>query len=172
MKTTLLLLLGCVLLVSCAPPPPDVAAVRKTIEAMEDKSEKDMVAGVFDSTLANYTDDAVSMPNYSPMLRGKKAIKDWYAQMMAMGMKFTKVDFVTTDVQVGAPYTYEIGTYTMTMEMGGMTPMTDEGKYLTVYELGKDGKWRIKVETWNTNTRPPMPEPPKMPEPEKKKTKK
>ncbi len=172
MKTALLLLLGCVLLVSCTPPPPDVAAVRKTIEAMAAKSAKDMMAGVFDSTLANYTDDAVSMPNNGPLQKGKPAIKAYYQQMAGMGMKFSKVDFVTTDVQVGLPYAYEIGTYTMTMEMGGMTPMTDEGKYLTVYELGKDGTWRIKAETWNTNTPPPMPEPPKSPEPEKMKAKK
>ena len=169
MKTAVLLVLGCVLLVSCAPPPPDVAAVRKTIEAMLDKAEKDMMAGTMDTTMAGYTDDAVSMPNYGPLLKGKPAIKAFYQQMMGMGMKFTKVDFVTTDVHVGGPYAYELGTYTMTMEMMGMPSMDDQGKYITVYELGKDGTWRIKVETWNTNRPPPMPEPPKMPEAGKKK---
>ncbi len=128
MKTALLLLLGCVLLVSCAPPPPDVAAVRKTIEAMTAKSAKDMMAGVFDTTLANYTDDAVSMPNNEPLQKGKPAIKAYYQQMMGMGMKFSKVDFVTIDVQVGLPYAYEVGTYTMTMEMAGMPSMDGPGQ--------------------------------------------
>jgi len=166
MKVTLLSLLACALLVSCTPPPPDVAEVRKSIEALTDKAEKDMMAGTMDSTMANYTDDAVSMPNNGPLLKGKKAIKEYYSQMMTMGMKFTRVEFVTTDVQVGGSYAYELGTYSMTMEMAGMPSMSDEGKYVTVYERGTDGTWRIKVETWNTNT--PMPEPPP-PEPAKKK---
>jgi ketosteroid isomerase-like protein len=169
MKTVLSLFLASIMLVSCTPPPPDVAEVRKTLEAMSEKSEKDMMAGIMDTTMANYTDDAVSMPNNGPMLKGKQALKQYYVQMMGMGMKFPKVDFVTADVMVGGMYAYEVGTYTMTMEMVGMPQMTDEGKYLTVYERGADGKWRIKVETWNTNMPMAMPEPPKMPEAGKKK---
>ena len=170
MKTALMLVLGALILVSCAPPPPDVAEVRKTIEAMVDKAEKDMMAGVTDMTMENYTDDAVSLPNNGPLLKGKQAIKEYYAKMMEIGVKFSNVDFVTTDVQVGGPFAYEIGTYVMTMEIPGMPePMTDEGKYITIYEHGKDGKWRVKVETWNTNREMPMPEPPKPPEAGKKK---
>jgi len=142
---------------SCAPPSPDVAQVRKTIEAMNDKSEKDMVSGVWDTTLATYADDAVSMPNFDPMSKGKKAIKAQYGRMMGSGMKFTKIDFTTTDVQVSGEYAYEIGTYTMTFEMPPMGQMTDEGKYLTVYQHDKDGSWKVKVETWNTNKQPAMP---------------
>jgi ketosteroid isomerase-like protein len=151
-----LLLLGLVLF-SCAPPQPDVAQVRKAIESMTAKSAKEMVQGVWDTTLANFTDDAVSMPNWGPMAKGKSAIREEYGKMMGAGMKFTKVDFTTTDVQVSGEYAYEIGTYTMTMEMSSMAPMTDEGKYLTVYQRAKDGSWKIKVETWNTNKEPAMP---------------
>jgi ketosteroid isomerase-like protein len=150
------LLLGLVL-VSCAPPPPDVASVRKTIEAMTEKTEKEMVAGVWDTTMATYTDDAVSMPNFEPMSKGKAAIKEQYRRMMGMGLKFTKVDFTTTDVQVSGEYAYELGTYTMTFEMPPMGQMSDEGKYVTVYQRGSDGSWKIKVETWNTNKQPTMP---------------
>lgn len=151
------LVLAALVVVSCAPPPPDVAALRKQIDEMMEKGEKDMVAGTMDTTLAQYTDDAVSMPNYGPMLKGKAAIKDYFIKMMSMGIKFTKVDFVTHDVMVGGKYVYETGTYSMTLQIPAMPEMTEEGKYLTVYELGSDGKLRIKVETWNTNTMPPMP---------------
>jgi ketosteroid isomerase-like protein len=156
MKVALLVLLALVV-VSCAPPPPDVAALRKQIDEMLTKGEKDMVAGTMDTTMTQYADDAVSMPNNGPMLKGKTAIKEYYAKSMAMGIKFTKVDFVTKDVQVGGKYVYELGTYTMTMQIPAMREMTDEGKYLTVYEIGADGKLMIKVETWNTNAMPPMP---------------
>jgi len=151
-----LFLLGLVMF-SCAPPKPDVAQVRKTIEAMNAKSAKEMLQGVWDTTMANFADDAVSMPNFGPMARGKKAIGEQYGKMMGSGMKVTKVDFVTADVQVSGDYAYEIGTYTMTFEMPSMAPMTEEGKYLTVYQRDKDGSWKVKVETWNTNREPPMP---------------
>ena len=58
----------------------------------------------------------VSMPNNGPMLKGKEAIKAYYGQMMAMGMKFSDVKFTTVDVSAGGQYVYEIGTYAMTMQ--------------------------------------------------------
>jgi hypothetical protein len=86
------------------------------------------------------------------------AIRAYYQQSMA-GVKFTNVQFTTVDVWVGGPYIYEVGTYNMTMIIGTMPEMSDKGKYLTVYERGKDGLLKIKAETWNTDTMPPMPEP-------------
>ena len=156
MKVTLPVLLA-LAIVSCAPPPPDVASLRKQIDALLEKGEKDMLANTIDTTLAQYADDAVSLPNNGPMLKGKAAIKEYYAKAMALGIKFTKVDSITQDVQVGGNYVYEVGTYTMTMQIPAMREMTEEGKYLTVYEIGTDGKLKIKVETWNGNATPPMP---------------
>ena len=157
MKRITPLLLLTLVLCSCAPKPPDVAQVRKAIEAMTAKSAQDMVAGTWDTTLANYTDDAVSMPDFMPMAKGKKAIKEEYSRMMGTGMKFIKVDFMTADVQVSGEYAYEIGTYTMTFDMPPMGQMTDVGKYVTVYQHAKDGSWKIKVETWNSDKAPPAP---------------
>ncbi|MGB2960627.1 MAG: DUF4440 domain-containing protein [Bacteroidota bacterium] len=152
------LLLCSLLLVSCAPPGPDVAEVRKTIEQMTDQMEQEMLTGVFDTTLARYTDDAISMPNFGLIARGKAEILASWKKMMEMDMKMTEVEFTVTDVDVSGKYAYEIGTYDMTYSVMGMPPMPDKGKYLTVWELGADGTWRIKVETYNTDTPLPMPE--------------
>ena len=152
-----ILVLG-LLLCSCSPAPhPDVAQVRKVIQAYNEKAQKEMVAGIMDTTMSMYTDDAVSMPNYEPMSKGKQAIKEQYRKMMAGGLKFTKVDFTTTDVQVSGDYAFEVGTYAMTFEMPPMGQISDEGKYVTVYQMAKDGSWKVKVETWNTNKMPSMP---------------
>jgi ketosteroid isomerase-like protein len=157
LKTVLVVAICGLLLASCSPPPPDVAKIRKEVEDLVQNSARDMVTGKMDSTLSQYADDPVSMPNNGPMLKGKPAIKAYFSQMMN-GLKFKSVTFTTTDVFVGGPYIYEIGTYAMTMTMGTMPEMSDKGKYLTVYERGKDGKLKIKAETWNTDTMPPMPE--------------
>lgn len=157
MKIIIPLMLCCLILVSCSPPPPDVAQVRKYIEDLTKKAEKEMLAGTIDTTLADYTDDAVSMPDHEPMIKGKSALKEHYHQMMKSGVKFTKVNFTTTDVQVSGLFAFEIGTFAMTVQMPGMPEISEEGKYLTVYERANDGSWKIKVETWNTNVPPPMP---------------
>lgn len=157
MKTLCAIALSTILLCSCAPQPPDVAQVRKAIEAMTEKSEKDILNGTIDSTMSQYTEDAISMPNFEPIIRGKDALKESYKKMVAMGMKFSKVEFTTTDVQVAGTLAYEIGTYDMVMQMPGMPDMPSSGKYLTVYERAADGSWKIKVETWNSDAMPSMP---------------
>ena len=155
-KKVIAVAVGCLLLASCSAPPADVAKIRKEVEGLGEKSSKDMMAGIYDTTLSQYADDAVSMPNNGPLLRGKPAIKAYFTQMMN-GLKFSSVNFTTTDVFAGGPYIYEIGTYAMTMTIPSMPEMSDKGKYITVYERGKDGKLKIKAETWNTDTMPPMP---------------
>lgn len=157
MMKMLPVLLCALVLCSCVPAKQDVAQVRKTIEAMTQKSAKDMLAGVTDTTLSQYTDDAVSMPNNGPLLRGKKAMKEYYGAMLTMGVKFLSVNFTTTDVIVNGPLACELGTYTMTFQIPGTGETTEVGKYMTLYEQASDGAWKIKADTWNTNVAPPAP---------------
>jgi ketosteroid isomerase-like protein len=161
MRTLLILSLSAVLYASCAKPvpPPDLPKIRAEVEALVAKSAADMLAGTIDTTLAQYAADPISLPNNGPMLRGKAAIKDYYGKMMSMGMTFSDVKFTTVDVSASGQYVYEVGTYAMTMNIPNMGSMTDQGKYLTVYEREGDGKLKIKVETWNTDVMPPMTEP-------------
>lgn len=159
MKRIALLAICAVLLCSCVAPKPDVAQVRKVIEEMTKKSEHDLLAGIVDTSLANYSEDAVSLPNNGPMLMGKEAIRSYTRQMLSLGTKFTNVKFVTTDVQTSGDLAYEIGTYAMTMQIPPGGEVAEEGKYLTVYEKAADGTWKIKVETFNINGKPPLPAP-------------
>jgi ketosteroid isomerase-like protein len=113
-----------------------------------------MIAGVWDSTMATYTDDAYSLPNSMPMAKGKAAIKESYRKMMASGMKFTKVDFKTLDVQAGGDQVVEVGTYAMSMDMPPIGAIHDTGKYVTVYTHMAGGALKVRVETWNSDSPP------------------
>lgn len=157
MKTILVTAACCVFLASCAPPAPDMEKVRADVQALLEKSEREMVAGTMDTTMSQYADDPLSLPNNGPLLRGKAAIRDYYSQMMAMGAKFTDVDFTTVEVMAGGQYVSDVGTYTMTIQIPGMPDIMDKGKYMTVYERMADGSLKIKAETWNTDSPPPMP---------------
>jgi len=156
MRTLLAVVLCSLLLASCSTPAPDLTKVRQEVEALIDKAEKDMVSGTMDTTMSQYADDAFSLPNNGPMLRGKEAIKNYFRQMMSTGVKFTDVNFTTVDVSAAGPYVYEVGTYTMTIQIPAMKDIADQGKYLTVYERAADGSLKIKAETWNTDVQPPM----------------
>lgn len=157
MKTFTLPLLIAVGLVSCAPPAPDAASDRKAIEEITQKAARDLLAGVWDTTLATYADDAVSMPHGAPMMKGKETIRAQMIRMMGMGMKFSKVVFTTLDVQVNGNSAFEIGTFDMTYAMGDAPVMNEGGKYLTVYERAADGSWKIKAETFNLDAPTPPP---------------
>jgi ketosteroid isomerase-like protein len=157
MKTLIPLLLSGLILSSCAPAPPDIATVRKDIEAINQKAIKEMLSGAMDTTYAQYTDDAISMPNNEPMIKGKEAFREYGRKMMAMGIKFTKVQFNSVDVQLSGQFAYEVGTYDMTFQMGSMPEVSEKGKYLTIYQHAPDGSWKTKVETWNSDAPMPMP---------------
>ena len=157
MKRLLVFVLLGLVSFACAPPQEDATAVRKQIEAMTEKAERDLIAGTWDSTLVHYTDDAVSMPDHEPIIRGKAALKKHSLEMLGMGMKFTKVEFTTTDVTVRGSLAFEIGTFAMTLDIPNVGVVDEQGKYLTIYEKVADGSWKIKVETWNTDKMPGMP---------------
>ncbi|MBK7259316.1 MAG: hypothetical protein IPI01_16225 [Ignavibacteriae bacterium] len=158
MRALALLTLTALLVASCSQEP-DHTKIKAEVDAFLAQATADMIAGTIDTTMTQYVDAPFSLPNNGPLLRSKAEIKDFFGQMMSMGMKFTSVKFTSIDVSAGGKYVYDIGTYEMTMEMPGMGTMTDKGKYINIYERGADGKLRIKAETWNNDTMPPMPEP-------------
>lgn len=142
----------CLALSSCMPP--DEKEVAQQLKKINADMAKEMVEGVFDSTLSRYVDECVSMPNNGPVLKGKQEIRAYYQQMMASGVKVTQADFKMLDVKVDRTYAVEIGEYTMTLEMPGMPAMPDTGKYMTVWSTRPDGDWKIKIEMWNSSRRP------------------
>lgn len=147
------------LLASCQPQT-DVAAVRKTIEEASAASAQAMLSNDIEKSVANYADNATSMPPNSEPLKGKEAIKAWTVEMSKMA-KMTDVKFGTVEVDASGSIAYEVGTYDMTMEMPGMGEMKDKGKYMAVWKKQADGSWKVHADIWNTNTPMQMPEMPK-----------
>ena len=73
--------------------------------------------------------------------------------MMESGMKITAFKSANTDLLVSGDFVIDIGTYeiTLTMPQMGDMPYTDNGKYMTVWEMQDDGSLKVIVETWNTD---------------------
>ena len=114
-----------------------------------------MVANDHEGILKWYADDVIQMPNYSPILRGIDALKEAQKKEEQSGVKFTAFTLETTDVLPAGDYFIEIGKYTLSMEIPEMGSMDDHGKYMTVWEK-RDGDWKIRADTWNTDNNPWM----------------
>jgi ketosteroid isomerase-like protein len=134
----------------------DTSELMKKIQVMNDESAKRMLSGDESSMWDMYTDNVISMPSYEPMLKGLDACKESYKKMKESGMKFTAFKSTVTDVMQSGKFVIDIGTYetTMTMPQMGDMPYTDNGKYVTVWEMQDDGSMKVLVETWNTDTNP------------------
>jgi len=134
----------------------DKDALKTEITKMNDMAAKAMIDGDYKSTLPNYTDDAISLPSYQSVVRGKEALKK-NAEMQPP-MKMNKFVLTSTDIWQEGKFIIDIGSYIFSMDMpqspGG--EFKDSGKYMTVYEVQKDGSLLIKAETWNTDQNPWM----------------
>ena len=117
-----------------------------------------MMGGKMD--IGYYAEDAISLPNNQPIIRGKQAIKQNFDQAIQAGVKFDSFVSTPTDVIIDGKTIVEVGTYVLKASVPG-APIEDKGKYATVWEIQKDGSYKIKVETWNTDISPQMWDPTK-----------
>jgi uncharacterized protein (TIGR02246 family) len=127
---------------------------RAKIEAYNERWEKAMLNNDMNAVLELYADDVISLPSYASIMRGKNEVRAHMDKEMQSGMKFTDVNFETIEVRQEGDLAIEIGTYDMSMTMGGSAePWSDKGKYVTVWEK-QGNEWKVIIETWNTDTNP------------------
>jgi len=127
----------------------------KKVEGWNKTFCKAMVNGDDKTILSVYADDAYSLPSYSPMMVGKKAIEEGMEMDKKSGTVFKSFNLKTKDVWTSGDILCEVGTYTFSMLVpNSKNTVDDYGKYLTIYQKQKDGSWKIKADMWNTDTNP------------------
>lgn len=133
------------------------ADIKAKLEKIAAEMSEKMVKG--DLHHDYYADDAISMPEGQPMIEGIDALKANADQMEASGINFTEFELKPSKVMVNGKMVTEIGNYSLVVTMPEVPePIADKGKYLTIWEIQKDGKLKIKVETWNTDMSPMGPQ--------------
>jgi len=124
-------------------------------DKMNDKFGKALMDGDYNTIASFYTDDAVSLPSYESMWRGKDAILAGNKKDVESGTKYHSFKANTTDFFSSGDITYEIGTYELSFSVPNMaTEMNDHGKYLNVWQKQSDGSWKLKADTWNSDVNP------------------
>ncbi len=130
-------------------------ALMQEVEAFGDKVTAAMLANDVETMLAMYAEDAISLPNYGPRMQGIEAFRLQHEQMKAAGMEIHSFEGDPTEVWQAGDQVIEIGTFNINLTVPGMPqPITDVGKYMTVYVRDAEGALKIKAEIWNTDMNP------------------
>ena len=145
-----------VLLAACtqAPPPapPDTrAADAAAIRDRDAAWSKVTAAKDVEGFVGFVADDGVICPPNAPALTDKEAIRKWATDMtsspgIAVGWTPSKAEAAGSS-DLG----YSIGTYEMTVNDAKGKPMTDRGKYVTVWKKQADGSWKVAADIFNSD---------------------
>jgi len=133
----------------------DSQQLKNKIQQIGNETVQAYLAGDLDLLYSYYTDDAIQMPIYDKMIKGKGAIKQREIEARKAGAKVDTLYHRTLEVGSCGDLVWEIGAYSVTLSLPGMpNPVTDIGKYLTIWQKQGDGTFKIKLEIWNTDINP------------------
>lgn len=141
---------------TAAPPAAnDPVAVRAAIDAANKKGLDGFNAGVPDSMVANYTEDAIVMMPGMKAMRGRAEIASTLKQMFEQ-MDIRNFNMKTDDVMVDGDVAVETGSGTWEMGPKGKALAADTIKYLTIWRKQGDGSWKIVRDINNSDVAPKM----------------
>jgi ketosteroid isomerase-like protein len=96
--------------------------------------------------------DAVGLfPNSSPVT-GRDDLQGLWATMMADPNFALSFQGTQADASKGGDLVYTVGMYSLTMsDPKTKKPVTDKGKYMTVYKKQADGTWKAVADSINSD---------------------
>jgi uncharacterized protein (TIGR02246 family) len=148
-----MLTIACATAPSTPPPPPDTrAADVQAVNDVEAAWSKDANTKDADKWASYFTDDGSGLYPGAPTLNGKAAIKAAMVPMVADPNFALSFAPTRTIASKGGDMVYSEGTYSMTVSNPKTKkPMTDKGKYLTVFMKQADGSWKAVSDTFNSD---------------------
>lgn len=102
-----------------------------------------------DRIVSYWSDDATVLPPGGPAVMGKAAIREFVAK--SFENPSFRISWKTTDVVVsaGGDFAYGIGTNRVNVTAPDGTPVTVDGKAVTIWRREPDGSWKCVVDIWN-----------------------
>ena len=123
----------------------------KAVKDVEVAWSRDMASKDVDKMAAYWAEDAaVLMPN-EPLINGRQKAKETLKGMVADPNFALTFQGTRAEASKGGDLVYTIGTYSMTMSDKDKKPVTDKGKYLTVFKKQGDGSWKAVADMINSD---------------------
>ena len=95
-------------------------------------------------------DDAVFLPEGADFVRGREAVRKFYAPMFSRKGFTLRWEPVEAVVSASGDLGYTLGRWKSTGISPEGKPVTGHGKYLTIWKKQQDGSWKAAVDVGNT----------------------
>jgi len=149
-----LVLIGFALACQQPPPPspPDTrAADERAVREADAAWSKAVAAKDVEGYLSFFADDALVLPPNAPMLTGKESIRKGLSEMMATPGFAMSWQPTKAEASRGGDLAYTVGTYQFTLNDAKGKPVTDRGKYMTVWKKQSNGNWKAVADMANSD---------------------
>lgn len=153
---TFLLSLALAAMIAPTPPPgsapklPEAApAPRAAVEAATAAFHQALRTNDPGALFTYVADDVVMMPPGEAPVRGKEAMRAWYAGFLSQ-YRTSSLILTGREVLVGDGWAVETGAFEWELRPAdGGDPTVDRGHYMQVWKAQADGRWRFAREIWN-----------------------
>jgi uncharacterized protein (TIGR02246 family) len=137
-----------------APAPDTRAADVEAVKQVEAAWNKDYASKDAGKLASYFTEDASGLYPGAPTLKGREAIKASLAPLAADPNFSLTFQSDRAMASKGGDMVYTQGTYTMTVtDPKSKKPVTDKGKYLTIFVKQADGSWKAVADVSNSDSR-------------------
>jgi uncharacterized protein (TIGR02246 family) len=136
-----------------APPPDTRVADVQAVEDLEAVAAKEANAKDTEKWSEFFAEDASGLFPGGRILNGRASIKAAIAPLFADPNFSLSLKSTRAMASKGGDMVYLQGTYTMSMTAPKTKkPMTDKGKYLTIFTKQSDGSWKAIADTFNSDS--------------------
>jgi ketosteroid isomerase-like protein len=99
----------------------------------------------WDAPASHYTENAILMPPFAPIIQGKSTIRDWFAENEVP----TTIEVENIEIEGYEDLAYVRGTSIVTREIPGNSPVSFEGKFLDIRRRDVDGSWKVSIDMFS-----------------------
>ncbi len=145
-----LALLGCTQQASDAQPDSSEALTAADASFQKAVATKDLT-----KIVSFYADTAVLMPAAEPIVSGKAAIAKEWEHVLAIPAFENTSKLTRVETSASNDLGYTMGTYTSRLMGEDGKLVAEPGKWLSVWKKQADGSWKVVVDTYNTDIKPP-----------------
>ena len=146
---------GTAYLAACSPPVGVAHQVEAELRQLDVQLNQAVATRDAAKIGAFYDDGAILMPTAEPARRGRDAIVEEWTHVLAIPGFENEAKLEGMRVASSGDLAYTYGSYRSNL-MGEDGKMTVEpGKWITIWAKDKTGSWKIVMDTYNTDIKPP-----------------
>lgn len=126
-------------------------AERSAFEIATAEFHQALRANDVEALFEHVADDVLLMPPGEEAVRGKTAMRDWYAAFLAQ-YRTSSLILSDREVFVGDRWAVELGSYEWRLTpVAGGGDVLDRGSYMQLWKSQSHGQWRFEREIWNSS---------------------